>query len=103
GVVNPRGERPSAPGWYPDPDGVPGMVRWWTGTEWSGVTTPAGPGVAVRASPPASSADEPTGPPEERRARSPRALWTAGGAVLAIVAVLLVALVISGSASRTPD
>ena len=43
---------PSAPaGWYPDPDGAPGMVRWWNGLGWSDVTTPAGPGVAVQSAP----------------------------------------------------
>jgi hypothetical protein len=36
-----------APGWYPDPDGAPGTVRWWSGAAWSDVTTPAGPGVSV--------------------------------------------------------
>ena len=36
-----------APGWYPDPDGAPGTVRWWNGAGWSDVTTPAGPGVTV--------------------------------------------------------
>jgi len=39
------------PGWYPDPDGAPGMVRWWDGGTWSDVATPAGPGVAVQSSP----------------------------------------------------
>ena len=36
------------PGWYPDPDGAPGLVRWWNGITWSDVATPAGPGVAVQ-------------------------------------------------------
>jgi Protein of unknown function (DUF2510) len=35
------------PGWYPDPDGGAGLVRWWDGGRWSDVTTPAGPGVRV--------------------------------------------------------
>ena len=35
------------PGWYPDPDGGPRLVRWWSGSAWSDVTAPAGPGVTV--------------------------------------------------------
>jgi hypothetical protein len=42
---------PPPPGWYADPDGAPGKARWWSGTAWSDVTTPAGPGVDVRAMP----------------------------------------------------
>ena len=45
-------DRPAPPpGWYADPDGTPGMVRWWGGSAWSDVATPAGPGVAVQSSP----------------------------------------------------
>jgi hypothetical protein len=81
------------------------MVRWWSGTAWADVTTPAGPGVAVRTMTPAA-------PPSVRPvveqqyapapARPSHAPWIAGGAVLAIVAILLVALVTSGSGGETP-
>ena len=102
--MNPHGEQSPAPGWYPDPDGTHGMVRWWGGTAWSDVTTPAGPGVAVRTMTPAAPpsprppAEQPPVPPAARS----RAPWIVGGALLAIVAVLLVALVTSGSGGGTP-
>ena len=50
-----------APGWYPDPDGAPGMVRWWNGVSWSDVATPAGPGVAVRQAPALAPPRPPSG------------------------------------------
>jgi len=99
--VNPHG----APGWYPDPDGAPGMVRWWSGTAWSDVMTPAGPGVAVRTMTPAAppSPRPPAGPPPAAPpARPSRAPWVVGGAVLAIVAVLLIALITSGGGTPAP-
>ncbi|SFT41408.1 Protein of unknown function [Geodermatophilus amargosae] len=101
-------------GWYPDPDGATGMVRWWNGESWSDVTTPAGPGVAVQASPvpapprpPApstwgSDAWQP-GPASEPR-RGARTAWWIGGSVLAVVAVVVVALVVglSGGSPTGP-
>ncbi|WP_336027758.1 DUF2510 domain-containing protein [Geodermatophilus sp. FMUSA9-8] len=88
-------------GWYPDPDGAPGMVRWWNGESWSDVTTPAGPGVAVQ-TPPVAPAPRPQAgwgagqwddvpPPPARR---PRTAWWVAGSVLAVVAVVVVALVV---------
>ncbi len=92
-------------GWYPDPDGAAGMVRWWDGETWSDVTTPAGPGVAVQA-PPAAPPPLPaagwdaggsggwqSGPSSAPRARA-RTAWWVGGAVVAVVAVVVVALVV---------
>ncbi|MGY1652979.1 DUF2510 domain-containing protein [Geodermatophilus sp. SYSU D01119] len=88
-------------GWYPDPDGAAGMVRWWNGESWSDVTTPAGPGVAVQ-TPPVALAPRPQAgwgagqwddvpPPPARR---PRTAWWVAGSVLAVVAVVVVALVV---------
>ncbi|MGY1670226.1 DUF2510 domain-containing protein [Geodermatophilus sp. SYSU D00710] len=109
--------QPTAPaGWYPDPDGAAGMVRWWNGATWSDVTTPAGPGVAVQAPPVAAPPRPPVppagwdaelgsgwepGPASPPRSRARTAWWVAGG-VLAVVAVVVVALVVGLSGSRTP-
>ncbi|MGY1711142.1 DUF2510 domain-containing protein [Geodermatophilus sp. SYSU D00758] len=82
--------QPSAPaGWYPDPDGTPGTVRWWNGLGWSDVTTPAGPGVQVQAvavqTPPAAP------PAAPARSRTP---WVVGLSVVAVVVLVVVGLVV---------
>jgi hypothetical protein len=91
------GSVPSAPpGWYPDPDGRPGLVRWWDGVTWADVTSPAGPGVAVRSSPVLAPARRPEVFSSEPTASvaSRRTAWIVGlsvlGLVLAVVAALLV-------------
>jgi Protein of unknown function (DUF2510) len=93
-----------APGWYPDPDGAAGMVRWWSGASWSDVATPAGPGVAVQSSPvlappvaPPAPAFQP--PPAARGNRTPRIL---GLALLVLVAVVGTTLVVGTSSSPAP-
>jgi Protein of unknown function (DUF2510) len=86
------------PGWYPDPDGTPGHVRWWSGSAWADVTTPAGPGVAVQTSPLLAPPDPSAGPTEvlasPPRGSGPRTAWIVGlaivGLVVAVVAALLV-------------
>jgi hypothetical protein len=86
--------RPTAPpGWYPDPDGAPGMARWWNGAGWSDVTTPAGPGVTVQApaAQPAPAPEPPghTAPPGPGRPPR-RTAWVVGLAVLGLVLVVLI-------------
>ncbi|MFQ1001564.1 DUF2510 domain-containing protein [Modestobacter sp. SSW1-42] len=101
------GQAGPPPGWYPDPDGGAGLVRWWSGSTWSDVTTPAGPGVTVGRSfePAGRTSTEPApawdawGTPEPARPRrtpSTGLLVTLGALGLALV-LLLVAVVVSTS------
>ncbi|SEO72220.1 DUF2510 domain-containing protein [Trujillonella endophytica] len=93
------GEYSAPAGWYPDPDGAPGMVRWWNGVTWSDVTTPAGPGVAVHSAPgtaatlaPARPVTyEPAGAPPPRRTGL---AWGIGLGVLGLVLVVVLALLV---------
>ena len=38
-------------GWYPDPYGVPGLLRWWDGSTWTQHTHPDGPETTDTAQP----------------------------------------------------
>jgi Protein of unknown function (DUF2510) len=93
-----------APGWYPDPDGAAGMVRWWNGIGWSDVATPAGPGVAVQSSPVLAPPVRPTVPesqPPTTEARS-RTPWIVGLSLLVLIAVVGAALFVGNSGSAAP-
>jgi hypothetical protein len=96
---------PPPPGWYADPDGAPGTVRWWNGSSWSDVTTPAGPGVAVGSMPGRpdrweSGEELITGDPPA--SLGGRTRWVLGlGAVLLVVVVVVAALA-GGSGADAP-
>jgi Protein of unknown function (DUF2510) len=90
---------PPPPGWYPDPDGAAGMVRWWSGTSWSDVATPAGPGVAVQSSPVLAPPVRPPAPPAEILSSGDRSRtgWIVGIALLVLVLVVGIGVVIGRS------
>jgi hypothetical protein len=91
------------PGWYPDPDGTTGLVRWWNGTAWSDVATPAGPGVAVQSSPVLAPPEVLTDhvPPEESPTDGRlRPGWVIGMALLVLVAVVGAAILLGRSGNE---
>jgi hypothetical protein len=97
-----------APGWYPDPDGASGMVRWWNGISWSDVATPAGPGVVVQSSPllaPPVPTETPAFPAPVPPGSAHRTPWIVGIALLVLVAVVGAALFLgrSGAGSRAAE
>jgi hypothetical protein len=103
------GTSSAAPGWYPDPDGVPGMVRWWNGAGWSDVTTVVGPGVTVHApapqpaaAPEASEAPAP-GPPRGPERPPRRTGWVVGLSVLGLVLVVLIGFLVGRPSGAADD
>ena len=88
------GQPAPPPGWYPDPDGAPGLVRWWSGTGWSDVATPAGPGVAVQTSPLLAPQRPPLPPVQLEPA--PASTGVRAGWIIAISLLVLVLVVGAG-------
>ncbi len=100
------GTSSAPPGWYPDPDGAPGVVRWWNGGGWSDVTTPLGPGVAVQAPATAPApAPEPAAPtPPPGPGRPPRRTgWVVGLSVLGLVLVVLIGFLVGRPSGSVDD
>jgi hypothetical protein len=96
---------PPPPGWYADPDGAPGTARWWNGGAWSDVTTPAGPGIALRTMPeqaPRWESDEELITSDTPPTAGGRTRWLLGLGALALVVVVVVAALVGGSATDDP-
>lgn len=94
----------AAPGWYPDPGGMPGMVRWWDGAGWSDVMMPAGPGVAVGSTPVRPQPEpEPAAPSEPAARASSFRPWVAAGSVLVLVVAVVVAVLALRPDGARPD
>jgi hypothetical protein len=107
-------------GWYPDPDGTPGRLRWWDGQAWTDLTTQAVGDVPPAGAPPVAPAHgvgaHPDGvhQPEvlvgpggaERRPRlrwqptlprwSPGRGWQVGGPVVGLVLILVLVAALNG-------
>src|SRR5688572_17632277 len=90
------------------------MVRWWSGTSWSDVATPAGPGVAVQSSPVLAPPTRPPAAPTEllssgdRDPHRSRTGWLVGISLLVRVLVVGIGVVIgrsggSGNPVATPS
>jgi hypothetical protein len=104
--VSGPGQPDPPPGWYPDPDGAPGLVRWWNGIGWSDVATPAGPGVAVQSSPVLAPPVRPAAPETCPEPAAPggrnRPGLLIGLAVLVLVLVVGAGLLIGRSGGGNP-
>ncbi len=75
-------------GWYPDPAGTPGRLRWWDGRAWTPATMPLPPGSSVPGS--VSAAENPSRPVSA--AENSRA----GRVALAVVAGIVGLAVMAG-------
>jgi hypothetical protein len=107
------------PGWYPDPDGTAGRLRWWDGVAWSAATKVAS--AATEVAPSAATEQGPVPPPPFAPADllgsapiagddvpvparpSRRAVWWVSGGVAAVVVVVLAVAVVLSSGGPAPS
>jgi hypothetical protein len=101
-------------GWYEDPYGAPGLLRWWDGRDWTEATEPAQAVPAPSYGPPPAPLYGPEPPPEPPYGQEPGSagrealpwLLAAGSGVLVIVAVVVATMLVlreeGGKPSRTP-
>jgi hypothetical protein len=81
------------------------MVRWWNGSTWSDVATPAGPGVAVQSSPVLAPSARPgtfVVPPPAAPGTGNRTPWILVVSLLVLVAVVGAAVFLGRSESEPP-
>ncbi|MFD3943926.1 DUF2510 domain-containing protein [Streptomyces sp. NPDC058579] len=89
------------PGWYPD-SAVPGVERWWDGTNWTAHTRQA---QAAYAAPPVTPSTVPSpvvAPAPSARAGRNRAVLLAAVAVAVVVAVVAGVLIVGGDDEEKP-
>ncbi|WP_163511024.1 DUF2510 domain-containing protein [Fodinicola acaciae] len=108
------GPRRRSPGWYADPDGTAGQLRWWDGMGWSSSTKPGEPSAEAAAA--ASDTDalaagpahpfgswrpnqpaDPRPPAPKSLWRRPAVLWTTGITATVVVAVVIVLVIVNAT------
>ena len=109
---------PSPPGWFPDPYGAPGLLRWWDGGQWTQATQPAsGPVPGQQFAPPYGQGFAPSygqrpvpgfGPPSPTKTGHGAQPWVIGGAVLVVIVVVAAVVVFvlrsdDGNAAAPPS